>query len=83
MCLVVNEVGSDLSQKGYGHVGGAIFACEKEYVHKTRYITLTITSLSRSFTVFDREPVLCLVIIARVKESLNIENIFDQFIIDT
>ena len=29
MCLLIEEVGSDLSQKGYGHIGGAKYACEK------------------------------------------------------
>ena len=29
MCLVVDEVGSDSSQKGDGHIGGAKYACEK------------------------------------------------------
>ena len=29
MCLLVDEVGSDLSQKGDGHIGGAKYACEK------------------------------------------------------
>ena len=29
MCLVVDKVGSDFSQKGNGHIGGAKYACEK------------------------------------------------------
>lgn len=29
MCLIVDEVGADLSQKGYGYFGRAKYACEK------------------------------------------------------
>ena len=36
MCLVVDEVGSDLSQKGDGHIGGSKYAYEKGTVPQNK-----------------------------------------------
>ena len=36
MCLVVDEVGSDLSQKGDGQISGAKYACEKGAVPQNK-----------------------------------------------
>ena len=73
MCLVVDEVGADLSQKGDGHVGGALYACEKgthaqnKVQHTDKHFTLL------GFTALNGEPVLYLVVIAGVREQLIIE----------
>ena len=83
MCLVVDEVGSDLSQKGDGHVGGAMFACEKgtcpqnKVQHTDKHFTLL------GFTALNGEPVLCLVILAGVRETLNVESGIDPFVTET
>lgn len=83
MCLVVDEVGSDLSQKGDGHVGGALYACERGTVaqnkvqHSDKHFTLL------GFTNLSGEPVLCLVIIAGVQEALNVESGIDPFATET
>jgi len=83
MCLVVDEVGSDLSQKGDGHIGGAKYACEKGSVpqNKVQHTDKHFTLLG--FTALSGEPVLCLVIIAGVQESLAVESGIDPFVTET
>ena len=77
ICLVVDEVGSNLSQKGDGHVGGQKFVCRKGSVpqvkvqHSERHFTLL------GFTALNGEPVLCLIIVSGVREHLNIETGID------
>ena len=77
MCLVVDEVGSDLSQKGDGHIGGAKYACEKgthsqnKVQHTDKHFTLL------GFIALTGEPVLCLVILAGVQEILSVESGID------
>ena len=78
MCLVVDEVGSNSSQRGDGHIGGQKYQCEKGMIpqikashsNERHFTTLGFTSLSG-------EPVLCLVIIAGVKEMYEIETGID------
>ena len=83
MCLVVDEVGSDLSQKGDGHIGGAKYACEKgthaqnKVQHTDKHFTLL------GFTALTGEPVLCLVILAGVQEVLSVESGIDPFVTQT
>ena len=63
MCLVVDEVGSNLSQKGDVHIGGQMYMCERGAIlqvkvqHKEKHFTLL------GFTSLSGRPVLCLVII--------------------
>ena len=76
-CLVVDEVGSNLSQKGDGHVGGQKYVCARGAIpqvkvqHSERHFTLL------GFTALSGEPVLCLIIISGVREHLNIETGID------
>ena len=78
MCLVVDEVGSNLSQKGDGHVGGQKFVCQKGTVpqikvqHSEKHFTLM------GFTALNGDPVLCLIIVSGVRENLNIETGIDN-----
>ena len=77
MCLVVDEVGSNLSQKGDGHIGGQMYMCERGAIpqvkvqHKEKHFTLL------GFTSLSGRPVLCLVIIQGVVEQLNVETGID------
>ena len=77
MCLVVDEVGSNLSQKGDGHVGGQKYICEKGAIpqikvqHTEKHFTLL------GFTALDGQPVLCVIIISGVREHLNVESGID------
>jgi len=83
MCLVVDEVGSDLSQKGDGHIGGAKYACEKGTVpqNKVQHTDKHFTLLG--FTALTGEPVLCVIIIAGIQEKLNVESGIDPFVTET
>ena len=79
MCFVVDEVGSTSSQRGDGHVGGQKYQCETGMVpqikashsNERHFTTLGFTSLSG-------KPVLCLVIIAGVRELYEIETGIDS-----
>ena len=70
MCLVVHEVGSNLSQKGDGHIGGQKYVCERVTVpqnkveHRKSHFTLL------GFTSLSGDPVLCVVIMAGVRGKL-------------
>ena len=83
MCLVVDEVGSDLSQKGDGHIGGSKYACERGTVpqNKVQHTDKHFTLLG--FTALTGDPVLCLIIIAGVQESLSVESGIDPFVTQT
>ena len=83
MCLVVDEVGSDLSQKGDGHIGGVKYACERGAVpqNKVQHTDKHFTLLG--FTALTGDPVLCLVIIAGVREKLDVESGIDPFVTQT
>ena len=73
MCLAVDEVGSNLSQKGDGHIRGTKYMCEKGTVpqikvqHREKFFTLL------GFTALSSEPVLCLVSIAGIQMKINVE----------
>ena len=77
LCIVVDEVGSNLSQKGDGHVGGQKYVCARGAIpqikvqHSERHFTLL------GFTALSGEPLLCLIIISGVREQLNIETGID------
>jgi len=83
MCLVVDEVGSNLSQKGDGHIGGQKYVWAKGTIpqikvqHTEKYFTLL------SFTAISGEVVLCLIIISGTREHLNIETGIDPTKITT
>ena len=73
----MDEVGSNLSQKGDGHVGGQKYVCacgtipQVKVQHSERHFTLL------GSTALSGDPVLCLIIISGVREHLNIETGID------
>ena len=73
MCLVVDEVGCNISQRGDGHVRGTKFCCEigsipqNKASHNDRHFTCL------GFTALSGEPVLCVVIIAGINDSYEVE----------
>ena len=83
LCLVVDEVTSDLSQKGDGHIGGAKDACEKgihaqnKVQHTDKHFTLI------GFTALTGESMLCLVILADIQEALSVEADINPFVTQT
>ena len=77
MCLVVDEVGSDISQKGDRHIAGKKYVCEIDSIpkeqasHTDKHFTLL------GFTALNGKPVLCLIIIAGIKELYEVETGID------
>ena len=78
MCLVVDEVGSNISQRGDGHIGGQKYMCEigtvpqNKVSHNDRHFTVL------GFTALDGSPVLCVIIIAGVKQLYEVETGLDM-----
>ena len=78
MCLVVDEVGSNLSQKGDGHIGGQKYVVERGTVpqnkvqHRDSHFTLL------GFTALSGDPVLCVIVMAGKKENFGIETAINQ-----
>ena len=78
MCLVVNEVGSNISQQWDGHIAGKKYCCEKGYgvpqnkssINDRHFILL-------DGTVLTGKPVLYVVTIAGVIETYEVENGID------
>ena len=77
MCLVVDEVGSHISQKGDGHIAGKKYVCEIDSIpkeqasHTDKHFTLL------GFTALTGESVLCLIIIAGIKQLYDVESGID------
>ena len=73
MCLVVDEVGSNISQRGDGHVRGKKYCCEfgsipqNKASHNDRHFTCL------GFTALSGEAVLCVVIIAGINQAYEVE----------
>ena len=73
MCLVVDEVGSNISQRGDGHITGTKYCCEHGTIpnnkvsHNDQHFTVL------GFTALTGEPVLCVVIIAGVTQAFEVE----------
>lgn len=72
-CLVGDEVGSNTSQKGDGHVGGKKYVCQKNCVPRR-----TASKRDKKFTVIGLtnlrgEPVMCVVIIEGTQRLLKVE----------
>ena len=70
---MVDEVGSNISQRGDGHVGGRKYCCEIGGIpqNKSSYNDKHFTCLG--FTALMGEPVMCVVIIAGMIEAYEVE----------
>ena len=77
MCLVVDEVGSNLSQKGDGHIGGQKYVCAKGTIPQTKVQHTENHFTLICFTALSGEAVLCLIIVSGTREHLNIETGID------
>ena len=73
MCLVVDEVGSDLSQKGDGHIGGVKYVFKKGTIPQNKVQNTDKHFTLLGFTALTGEPVHCVIIIAGSQQKLNIE----------
>ena len=78
MCLVLDEVGSNFSQWGDGHIGGQKYVCEEigtvpqnTVSHNDRHFTVL------GFTALDGSPVLCMVFIAGAQQKYEVNTGLD------
>ena len=69
MILVMDEVGSDTSQKGDGSIGGEKLVCEKGTTPKENCSTKSKHWTLIGLTALDGTPVMCIVIFKGVEES--------------
>ena len=76
-CLVVDEVGTDTSQKGDGHIGGAKYYCGRGCVPQNQSSSNDKHFTMLGFTALSGQPVMCLVIIAGVQEKWEVETGID------
>ncbi len=72
-CLVVDEVGSDTSQKGDGHIGGAKYYCGRGWIPQNQASSNDKHFTVLGFTALNGKPVMCLVVIAGVHEKFEVE----------
>jgi len=72
MCFVGDEIGSNISQKGDGHVGGQMFIVERGVTPKKRCSVKDHHFTVMGLTSLTGEPVMCVVIIAGVVEAFNV-----------
>ena len=83
MCLLMDEVSSDLSQKGDVHISGAKCTCgrgtnsEIKGHHIDKHFTLL------DFVALIGDPLPCLVILASVQDTLIVEASIDPFFTQT
>ena len=76
-CLVVDEVGTDTSQKGVGHIAGAKYYCGRGCVPQNQSSSNDKHFTMLGFTALNGQPVMCLVIIAGVQEKWEVETGID------
>jgi len=76
-CLVVDEVGTDTSQKGDGHIGGAKYYCGRGCVPQNQSSSNDKHFTMLGFTALSGQPVMCLLIIAGVQEKWEVETGID------
>ena len=78
MCLVVQEVGRNISQKGDSHIGGQKYVCQIETVPENKISHNDCHFIALEFTAFGGSPVLCVIIIAGMKQTYEVETGLDM-----
>ena len=79
MCIVMDEVGGNTSQKGDGHIGGELLICakgmepQKKINVKDKHFTLL------GLTALNGDPVMCVIIFAGKREQAVVETGMDVF----
>ncbi len=63
MCLCGDEVGNNISMKGYGHSGGELLLTAKKSVGQKRCSTRNQKFTLIGLTAFSGEPVMCVIMI--------------------
>ena len=74
---MVDEVGSNISQKGDGHIAGKKYVCEIDSIPKEQASHTDKHFALLGFAALSGEPVLCLIIITGIKDMYEIETGID------
>jgi hypothetical protein len=82
LCVVLDEVGSNLSMIKDGHVGGKKYVCEKGDEPKTPSCKKDKHFTCLGLTALTGEPVMCVVIIDSLKENLLVHTGIDTSCMD-
>ena len=79
MCVVADEVGSNTSQKGDGHIGGKKFLCKKGAVLYEKVSTKDKHFTVMGFTLLTGDPVMFVIIISGTDMMGEVETGIDIF----
>ena len=75
--VMMNETGGNTCQKGDGFVGGVRLLCKKGTVVRQKVIVKDKYYTVICLTNLNREPIICIIIIAGLKSSLIVETDVD------
>ena len=79
MCIVMDEVGGNTSQKGDGHIGGELLVCGKGMIPQKKINTKDKHFTLLGLTSLAGDPVMCVIIFAGLREQAVIETGMDVF----
>ena len=77
MCLVMDEVGGNTNQKGYGNVGGQLQLCKREMTPQENINTKDKHYTLLGITTMTGEPVVCIVICSSIQPNAMVETGLD------
>ena len=79
MCIVMDEVGGNTSQKGDGHIGGELLVCGKGMVPQKRVNIKDKHFTLLGLTSLNGDAVMCVIIFAGKREQAVVETGMDVF----
>ena len=79
MCVVMDEVGGNTSQKGDGHIGGELLVCAKGMIPKKKVNTKDKHFTVLGLTALNGEAIMCVVIFAGIREQAVVDTGMDVF----
>jgi len=82
LCIVMDEVGSNTSQKGDGHIGGKKYICETGYVPQLKASKRDKHFTLLGLTTFAGTPLMCVVIIQGKNRIPQVETGIDTSVED-
>ena len=79
MCVVMDEVGGNTSQKGDGHIGGELLVCAKGMIPKKKVNTKDKHFTVLGLTALNGDAIMCVVIFAGIREQAVVDTGMDVF----
>ena len=80
MCIVMDEVGGNTSQKGDGQIGGELLVCAKGMMPQKRIHTSDRHWTLLGLTLLNGDAVMCVVVFSGKREQANMETGMDVFV---